>query len=231
MSTSSLPSLPTDVYVQILAQLPVIREDDSSILSLYSCCLTNSRLYEAARVSSLWQPHYRARYTISWDVKEAERRSKHGDDWRIMLTERRRLDSYALVELEEIINSRAGRSYRAQKVCRLLSEDVWDVLDIERNRALPGLYTEDGDPADTGAVPHILTRQFWAHHMLGAIVRNRSMILWKDIHADNQEEPARFDQVFAALSGFFGQPSSTVKRSSHPDNAQWLINKNRYLPN
>lgn len=217
MSTSSLPSLPTDIFENILSQLPVVRGDDSSINSLYSCCLANSRLYEAARISSLWQPHYRTRYTISWDVKERARRNKHGDNWRMMLSERRRLDSHALLLLEEIIKSRSDRISRARRLCQSLSEDVWDVLDLERNRDLPGLYTEDGDPNDTGAVPHVLTRQYWAHHMLGTIARHRAMILWTNIHTDTQENPAPFDQVFAGLSGFFGQPSSMVKRSNHFD--------------
>ena len=218
MPTSSLSSLSTDVYEHILAQLPAIRGDDSSILTLYSCCLANSQLYQAARISSLWQRHYCARYTISWDIKERERRNKYGDDWRMLLRERRRLDSQALVLLEEIISSRSDRVSRARRLCQFLSEDVWDVLDLERTRILPGLYTADGDQNDTGSIHYVLTRQYWAHHMLGTIARHRAMLLWNNVHTDTLEHPAPFDQVFAGLSAFFDQPTSTVKLfKSHTD--------------
>lgn len=205
------PWLPLDIYVHILAQLPVSAgTDPSSTNTLLNCCLANTQLRDAAVLSSLWEPHYHARYTICDEQREKLRILAHGDNWRVRYADRRRLDCYALKLLDEIVDQRSDRVSRARTLCHSLSFDVWDVLSTESRRIL--FEDEDADFYMDAIVsaPYALTRRFWARKMLGVIARYHAIKIWSNLHIVGADDHVSFEESLAGLSAFFGYPPQKV---------------------
>ena len=201
--------------MQILSQLPIsVDADDSSTRTLSNCCQTNSQLRAAAILSSVWEPHYRARYTVADPEREAVRKGQYGGDWRLMFYVRRRLDSLASKLLDEIIKQRSGRASKARKLC-LLSLDVWNALDCEARCALPEKFYTHGDRLSVVAVIPAncaLTRRYWAKKVQGVIARHRAMGLWAHLRLQGPDVLS-FEDVLASLSTFFGHTSLEVECS------------------
>ena len=205
------PWLSMDVYVYILNQLPVgVDGDDSSTKVLSNCCQANSQIREAALLSSIWEPHYRARYTFSVSEREFARKEKYGDDWRLMFYDRRRLDRLAVTLLDGIIEKRSDRTSRARKLC-MLSLDIWNALDCETQCAVPEIFRKHSDRtvADTPAT-YALTRRYWAKEMQGVIARHNSIGLWAHLRLQDPDNVLSFEEVLAGISTFFGHEPSQV---------------------
>lgn len=208
----NLPSLPLDVYIQILSQLTVSRHPshDVDVKTLARCSLVNSNLREAASLSTLWKPHYRARYLHSNIPDEIRRVEDANGDWRLLYAARRRLDAKALSILDAIVNSRRERCEHA-KILAELAYDVWDVLDLQNLCAIPEFFRQTDSQNLLPVIPHAITRQFWARAMLQAIARGYAVRLWGRLLAPGGSQSASFEETFAALSCFFGKDPAKVQ--------------------
>jgi F-box protein 21 len=211
MSPMSCPWLPLDVYVHILNQLPIsLDTDDSSTRTLSNCCQASSQIRAAAIISSIWEPHYRARYTLAVPEREAARVEKHTGDWRLMFYDRRRLDCLAMKLLEEIIEQRSDRISRAKELCSL-SFDVWNAMDRETRCVVPEMFCKPGDePGAVVPANHALTRRYWAKQVQGVIARHRAIGLWAHLRLQGPDDVLSFEEVLAGLSTFFGHIPSEV---------------------
>lgn len=208
----SWPWLPVDVYVHIFSRLPISADaDDSSTRALFNCCQANSQIRAAAILPSVWEPHYRARYKLAVPEREAARKEKHGNDWRMMYHDRRRIDYLAVKLLDEIIERRSGRISRAREFISL-SFDVWNALDCEARCVVPDIFHKQGDTPGANIEPasYALTRRYWAKNIQGIIARHHTITLWSQLRLQGPDGVLSFEEVLAGLSTFFGHTSSEV---------------------
>ncbi|KAF9041733.1 hypothetical protein BDZ89DRAFT_1009505 [Hymenopellis radicata] len=191
--------LPLDILISILEHLPASHalDGEESILVLIAFLEANALLREAAKISTIWQPHYLARYHHCNDYEDSQRRSETKGDWRLLYGARRRIDRKALNLLDHIVEQRNGQLDHVAALCSM-SFDVWDVLEMEAlNR------TFYNDPSDSSSVaPHAITRRYWARTILDSIARIYAVNLW-----DRQQRgdfSVTFVDSFSALSCFSG---------------------------
>ncbi|KAG2062271.1 YccV-like-domain-containing protein [Suillus hirtellus] len=205
----TIRELPFDLYVQILEQLTPLTGSDESIIVLISCLKTNTLLRAAASVSRLWEPHYRARYTICDPAKEQSRKRSTGGDWRLMYFERRRIDLETLEILFKIVMERGdGRLERAREVNTKFSFDAWNVLEMAANCPLPDTFRETGVSDRKPIPPHAVPLRFWAQMLLGAIARSNAVCTWGKLISN--DTPQSLELSFACMSSFFVYPPMKV---------------------
>jgi F-box protein 21 len=119
--TTSWPWLPPELYLDILLRLPVSRDTDSSVLALVSCIHAGNKGLKLAAVNpSLWEAHYRARYTHSSLIVEPVRQAAMHEDWYKMYSLRRKLDIKAVLLLDKIVGFEGGILGRHRSAAELV---------------------------------------------------------------------------------------------------------------
>ncbi|KAF8832108.1 hypothetical protein HHX47_DHR1001155 [Lentinula edodes] len=198
-----VPSLPLDVLVHILYQIPPSRDLDSSVRTLVQCSLTNTLFREAAAIPALWQQHYQVRYLHANEASEGQRKAETNGNWKLMYAARRMIDMEVLKHLDSIVMKRVGRYDHASALTKFLF-DAWDVLEIEIGTVDPSEHLEIHEVG----VAHSLsaTRVYWASELLTSIGRTHAVGLWSSLRSDNNS--VSFVQAFSSISCFFGK---------HPD--------------
>ncbi|KIK97548.1 hypothetical protein PAXRUDRAFT_824803 [Paxillus rubicundulus Ve08.2h10] len=207
----ALQGLPFDIYVHILEQLPVAAHSDDSPKTLAACLQTNSTFRSAASVAMLWEPHYRARYTVCDVSRECSRTQALGDDWKARFMERVRLDRQAIKILDSIVMERDGRLERAREVTSTFSYDVWNALVTVARCNVPEAFRDIDEPAEneerTSDVPsHAIPRRFWAQSLLGAISRSHAVRAWTRLKLDGENNGDGLETAIACLSAYFAHP-------------------------
>ncbi|KAG7452319.1 uncharacterized protein BT62DRAFT_1071472 [Guyanagaster necrorhizus] len=200
-------SLPLDVFIHILSHLPPSpkRGCHDPIYAFVGFLEASTLLREAAKVPSLWEPHYRVRYTHCDEQAEARRLSTLNGDWRLLYVARRRLDSKALRCLDEIIRQRNGQLEHAKSIFEL-SFDIWDVMQTEAEQPVPEPFrrTNEYPSVDiTHIAPNALTRRYWARSIMESISRSYAIDLWT--RSQRGDESVSFVESFSALSCFMGK--------------------------
>lgn len=230
------PWLPVEIYTHILTFLPPSRSlTDQSIDTLVACLSANSHIRAAARVSAIWEPHYRTRYTTCVEEWEAARREAFNENWYEMYTARRLLDKKALGLVDGIRVNPSGRHAKAVVFTQELSFDVWDVLDLEAQLPVPACFcVEDstgssakipttnsiltpygGNGDDADIPPNALPRRFWAKTVMGVIARSHALRFWTALYSRNDvAPPVTFEQVLTGFSSFFDESPKKVSCAS-----------------
>jgi hypothetical protein len=116
---------------------PASRTSDDSVLALARCAALSVALRAVVVQPSIWEPHYKARYTSYDPTVEPDRRAKWGDDWFRLYTLRRSFDRRALAILADLENYRGGLDRRddcAHEVVSMYSSVL--LSDRHRPRAL-----------------------------------------------------------------------------------------------
>lgn len=219
-STASLmSSFPAEIYHHILAQLPPLRDSDSSVHALVSCSETSFILRYASTSAALWRSHYQIRYRHSDEWKEEERKSKTRSDWRALYIERRKLESRALDIMKNVIMGNVesfrpageeGEEHDGHPVSWLqvvgrstaqLGMDIYDLLDILQRTAPRRLR---GVPEEAELVYENPTSPWksWAVYLKGFVLRHDAIKRWIRMK-DNPEEMS-FERALAGLSAFYG---------------------------
>jgi F-box protein 21 len=207
-----IPQLPLDVLIRILSFLPASRaRDDDGSLTLAHLLRSSYLLREAALVPSIWKSHYEIRYEHCDEGKEAARREAEGNNWQKMYLRRRQLDSLALGYLDKIVVERVGRQETAGALFRLYM-DVWDVLELESQCPIPGLFADGADRFIGLRVPHYaITRRYWAKSMLDTISRGHAIDIWRTFWiVPSPSDTPSFELTMSSLSCFFGQSEKRV---------------------
>ena len=203
----ALKELPFDVYVQILKQLPISAYSDEGPRTLAACLQANSLLRSAASIATLWEPHYRVRYTFSLPANELSRKQALGDDWRSLYMERIRLDRQVIKILDDIVMERDGRLERAREVTSTLSYDVWNALAAEAQCPIPEPFRGVFD-SNEGQVPrHAIPRRFWARSLMGTIARSHAVRTWRQAR---DKDADTLETAIACLSSYFACPPMEV---------------------
>ena len=206
----ALKELPFDVYVQILKQLPISAHSDEGPRTLAACLQANSLLQSAASVATLWEPHYRARYTFSLPASELSRKQALGDDWKSLYMARVRLDRQVIKILDDIVTERDGRLERAREVTSTLSYDVWNALVAEAQCPIPEPFRGMYD-SNEGQVPrHAIPRRFWARSLLGTIARSHAVRTWREVRDKEVHHVDTLETAMACLSSYFAFPPMEV---------------------
>ncbi|KAK0208777.1 hypothetical protein DFS33DRAFT_1305544 [Desarmillaria ectypa] len=199
------PSLPLDVLIHILSHLPPSprRGCDDPIYAFVGFLEANTLLREAAMVSSLWEPHYRARYIHCDEQAEAQRLSMTNGDWRLLYVARRRLDNVALQHLDEIVRQRSGQLEHAKSIFEL-SFDIWDIMQTEAEQPVPVPFRRVNDAEQTQDIaPNAPTRRYWARSIMESISRSYAIDLWT--RSQRGDDSVSFVESFSALSCFLGK--------------------------
>ncbi|KAF8846057.1 YccV-like-domain-containing protein [Paxillus ammoniavirescens] len=206
----TLQGLPFDIYVHILEQLPVAAHSEDSPRTLAACLQTNSTLSSAASVATLWEPHYRARYTVCDVAKECSRAQALGDDWKARFMERIRLDRQVIKILDGIVMERDGRLERAREVTSTFSYDVWNALVTVARCNVPEDFRDDdegeSEERTSDVPPHAIPRRFWAQSLLGAISRSHAVRVWTRLKLDGENNGDGLETAIACLSAYFSHP-------------------------
>lgn len=210
----SLPPLPLDVLIHILDQLPSYRNTDSSIDVLVNFSQVNSLFREASSLSTIWESHYRTRYSHCELEAEAQRKEQTHNDWRVMYYNRRSLDKAAILLLNEMVHNRSTR-YELAKTLSRYGFDVWDALELESKHLLPNFLREDTGDLQTGASPSSLTLTFWAKSMMQAISREYAFRLWDRVRL-SESNFSQYVESYSAVSCFLGQSPYDVGNTSQP---------------
>ncbi|KAF8640838.1 hypothetical protein AX17_000487 [Amanita inopinata Kibby_2008] len=173
-------------------------------------------LCDASASSSIWEAHYRCRYTRSEPHSESERKKTLRDNWRLLYVKRRCMDQIAISHLQNMVLDRADRYGNVAAIARM-SLDVWDALDIESRLAIPVTFRVGDSENDAVVHPHALTRRYWARSMLDVIVRSSAIDIWRAIIEDTPQSVyphaqsiTPFERAVSALSCFFGRPVSEI---------------------
>lgn len=193
------PTLPVELYVQILRELPV--KDQSTLTTIASFLSTSSLLRAAALEASVWEGLYQARYSNCDDDNETDRQARLHGNIRLMFIERRKTDREALRLLDLIRVDPENNQGLASQIVGEMSFDVWDVLGLEMQLAIPKVFRDpDTDDMEEDAAPHALPRRFWAKALRGSIARYYAVKIWVDmcVHPDDHS----FDDVLLGLSAF-----------------------------
>lgn len=220
-------SLPLDVLIHILSLLPTERQYglDQSVKCLTGFAAASHLFRDAAAISTLWEPHYRARYAYCSRDREVQRKQQFNGNWALMYAERRRIDRTALRLLDSVVEDRIGRFNHAAILAQF-SFDIWDVLDLETQQPLPKLYAEDNQLPET-VHPYALPRVYWAKSIQGVIAKDYTMQLW------SQRADLSFTDAFSTLSSFFGVPHmdiSAILDKLTDDCRKYLVNRKCNLP-
>lgn len=211
---SALPQLPLDVLVLVLSHIPPERTlSDSSARTLADFSTCSRLFHDAAAIPSLWEPHYKARFTVSDAAKEEERIARLDDNWKERYAERKRLESQALVVVRAMCEDRKTRR-RSVKHMIDLSMDVWDVLELRTRMPLPPSFGSEStwDLAIHGEVPRWpLSMTYWSDQ--AKLVVSRSYALGelqrlKQTLGTPDEVP--FTDAMMILSCFFSYAPDTV---------------------
>ncbi|KAJ4485824.1 hypothetical protein J3R30DRAFT_3283764 [Lentinula aciculospora] len=208
-----VPSLPLDVLVHILYQLPPSRDLDGDIVvkTIVHCSSANALFHEAAAIPSLWQQHYQIRYLHANQSSEDQRKAETGGNWRLMYAARRTIDRKALKHLDSIVMKRSGRYDHANALTKFLF-DVWDALEIETGMVDPSGYLQI---LELGEIPSLwATRGYWASALLASIGQMYAVGLWSSLRLGSNSIP--FVQAFSSTSCFFGK---------HPDEVYSLLTR------
>ena len=212
-----MPTFPVEIYHHILAQLPPIRDSDSSIYTLVNCSEADSLLRSVSTSASLWGPHYRVRYKHSDGCKEEERRSKARSNWRALYVERRRLESKALDMMKKIILANT-ESFRPageeehdedpvpwlQEVGRSTAQlgmDIYDMLDILQ-RTAPRKFRGAPEEVELEYEHPTSPWKSWAMYLKGLILRHDVVRRWIRMRGNPKE--MTFERALAGLSAFYG---------------------------
>lgn len=193
----TIPSLPEEVYSEILKHIPTTDDLGIKLLSTFQRC--NTLLRAAALAPEVWEPHYRTRYLHCVEDKERARRDAAGGNWRELYIQRRRLDQMALHLLDEIRRDPRERPRKASVIADL-SFDVWDALRLESKIPIPNCFQYSGgrqDDIPKDAPP----RRFWANVFLGVIARRQTVRIWHG--AFRRNEDLSFEVALASLSTMF----------------------------
>ena len=214
-----MSSFPAEIYHHILAQLPPLRDSDSSVYALVNCSEASSVLRYASTSAVLWRPHYQVRYKHSDERKEEERKSKARSDWRALYVERRRLESQALDTMKNVIlgNTESLRpaveeeeEHDEHPVAWLqvvgrstiqLGMDVYDLLDILQ-RTAPRRLRGAPEEAELAYEHPASPWKSWAMYLKGLVLRHDTINRWTRMR-DNPEETT-FERALAGLSAFYG---------------------------
>jgi len=227
-----MSQFPVEIYHHILAQLPPLRDEDSSVYTLVNCSETNSILRWVSTSAALWEPHYQIRYRHNDERKEAERKSKLGSDWRALYVERRRLESQALDTMKNVIlgNTESflpveGKSEEAEEehdehphpwlqvVGRLIVQlgmDIFDVLDILQ-RTAPRRFKGAPEEAELAYEHSTSPWKSWAIYLRGLVLRHDALSRWIYMRVDPEE--TTFERALAGLSAFYGVSYVEVGRT------------------
>ncbi|KIJ66265.1 hypothetical protein HYDPIDRAFT_86448 [Hydnomerulius pinastri MD-312] len=213
----TLQQLPFDIYIHILEQLPVSAHSLEGPKALAACLQTNSILRGAASVPTLWEPHYRVRYTVCDAVKEGLRKEALGEDWMARYLARIRLDRQAVKILGGIVMERDGRLERAREVTSAFSYDVWNALAAEAQCNVPSVFRDNTSGGDNSSeeqtshvLPHALPRRFWAQSLLGAISRGHAVRVWSRLKEDESSNAHILEDAIACLSSYFACPPMEI---------------------
>ncbi|TFK36986.1 hypothetical protein BDQ12DRAFT_736713 [Crucibulum laeve] len=203
-----MSTIPLDILINIFSLIPAVRDShEADIKTLVNAMKASRLLNEAACVSSVWEAHYRARYTHANKLDEETRMEMYAN-WRLMYLERRRLDGIALNLLDEIVMHRIGRYTKAQ-VLSQMALDVWDVLELESHLPVPIPFQQDTNLIFNAEVaPHALTRRYWAKSMCEVILKAYAY----EIFQEARDDRVSFDETMSALSCFFGVPPAHISR-------------------
>ncbi|KAJ3925586.1 MAG: hypothetical protein NXY57DRAFT_1051669 [Lentinula lateritia] len=198
-----VPSLPLDVLVHILYQIPPSRDLDSiSVRTIVQCSLTNTLFREAAAIPALWQQHYQVRYLHANEASEGQRKAETNGNWKLMYAARKMIDPEVLKHLNSIVMKRVRRYDHANALTKFLF-DAWDVLEIEIGMVDLGKYWKYV-VGETHSLS--VTRVYWASELLTSIGRTHAVGLWSSLRSDNNS--VSFVQAFSSISCFFDK---------HPD--------------
>lgn len=193
------PSLPVELYVQILRELPV--KDQSTLTTIASFLSTSTLLRAAALEALIWEGLYQARYPNCDDANEKDRRDRLHGNIRLMFIERRKTDREALRLLDLIRTDPENNQGLASRIVQEMSFDVWDVLELEMQLAIPKVFrNSDIDDMEEDAAPHALPRRFWAKALRGAIARYYAVKKWIDVRVHPEDQS--FDDVLLGFSAF-----------------------------
>ena len=211
---------PVEIYHHIVAQLPPLRDSDSSVHALVNCSEANSTLRWASTSAALWGPHYQIRYRHSDERKEEERKSKTKFDWRALYVERRRLESQALDTMKNVIlgytesfrptDETSEEEHDTHPVPWLqvvgrsivqLGMDVYDLLEILQRTPPRRLR---GAPEATELTYERPTSPWksWAAYLKGLVLRHDAIGRW--IRMKDNPEEMTFERALAGLSAFYG---------------------------
>ncbi|KAF9654205.1 hypothetical protein BDM02DRAFT_3182033 [Thelephora ganbajun] len=215
-----MSSFPVEIYYHILAQLPPLRDSNSSVYTLVNCSETNSLLRYVSTIATLWKPHYQIRYRHSNEREEEERKSRTGSDWRALYVERRRLEYRALSTMKNVIlgniesfrpageESEEGHDGHPapwlQVVGRSIVQlgmDIFDMLDILQRTAPRRLR---GAPEETELAYEHPTSPWksWAMYLKGLVLRHDAISRW--IRMKDNPKTITFERALAGLSAFYG---------------------------
>lgn len=201
----SYPWLPLEIYAHILKLLEPSSDSDVSVKTLVRCSEANSTLRNAAILPSLWEPHYRLRYSNSDPEHEESRKQKYHANWRLMYAERSRLDARALDILQSMMAEPRGRLLLARDVAHGLSFDVWHALELLTRGPIPRCFLDESaqheQDVNKPIPPHAITRKFWAKAMLGVIARRNAIRTWGRLHQPGHD--VTFEEALSGLSAFF----------------------------
>jgi len=214
---------PGEIYHHILAQLPPLRDEDSSVYTLVNCSETNSILRWVSTSAALWEPHYQIRYRHNDERKEAERKSKLGSNWRALYVERRRLESQALDTMKNVIlgnmESFLPAEGKPEKVegdhdehplpwlqvvgrsTVQLGMDIFDMLDILQ-RTAPRRFKGAPEDVELAYEHHTSPWKGWAVYLRGLVLRHDALSRWIRMKVDPEE--MTFERALAGLSAFYG---------------------------
>ncbi|KAJ4485027.1 Hemimethylated DNA-binding protein YccV like-domain-containing protein [Lentinula edodes] len=205
-----VPSLPLDVLVHILYQIPPSRDLDSiSVRTIVQCSLTNTLFREAAAIPALWQQHYQVRYFHANEASEGQRKAETNGNWKLMYAARRMIDMKVLKHLDSIVMKRVGRYDHANALTKFLF-DAWDVLEIETGMVDSSRHLKIREFGERHSLS--ATRVYWASAVLASIGQTYAVGLWSSLRLGNNSVP--FVQAFSSISCFFGK---------HPDEISSML--------
>ena len=213
---------PAEIYHHILAQLPPLRCEDSSVYALVNCSEVNSALRWVSIAPTLWGPHYQIRYRHNDERKEEERKSKSESNWRVLYAERRRLESQALDMMKAVIlgnteplcmaegESEGGEEQDEHPVPWLqvvgrsivrLGMDIYDMLDILQ-RTAPRRFRGAPEEAELKYENPTSPWKSWAMYLKGLVLRHDALSRW--IRMKDNPDETTFERALAGLSAFHG---------------------------
>ena len=219
-----MSQFPVEIYHHILAQLPPLRDEDSSVYTLVICSEVNSILRWVSTSAATWQQHYQIRYRHNDERKETERKSRFESDWRAMYAERRRLESQALDTMKNVILGNTESSRPIEEIFEEAEEgehdrhpvpwlhvvgrsivqlgmDIYDLLDSLKRTAPRRLK---GAPEEAELTYERPTSPWksWATYFGCLVLRHDALSRWIRMRDDPEE--TTFERVLAGLSAFYG---------------------------
>ncbi|KAJ3750747.1 Hemimethylated DNA-binding protein YccV like-domain-containing protein [Lentinula detonsa] len=206
-----VPSLPLDVLVHILYQLPPSRDLDGEIAvkTIVQCSFASVLFRQAAAIPSIWQQHYQVRYLHANEPHEDQRKARTGGHWKLMYAVRRTIDNEVLKHLDSIVMKRVGRYEHANALTKYLF-DAWDVLEIEKGTVSPGEYMKIRTLGESHTL--LSTKAYWASALLTSIGQTYVVGLWSSLRLGDQS--VSFVHAFSSISCFFGK---------HPDEISSML--------